>query len=549
MAEFAKDVLFGSDVRGVLQRGVDIVANAVKVTMGPKGRNVVLAKRTDAPVITNDGVTIAKEIALRDTKENVGAQLVKEVAQRTNGSAGDGTTTACVLTQAIVAEGVRNLAAGANPVYLKRGMDRALKETLAALDAEARPVDSWEKTAQVASISANDKEMGKLIADVIEAVGADGSLSMEDSPNFDTYFEVVEGMQFDRGYLSPYMVTDREKMIADLDSPLVFLCDKRITQVFEILPLVDIAVKARRSLLVIADNVEGDALTALASNNARGILTCVAVKAPQFGPRRLETLDDIAVATGATVVSESIGLKPEDVTLDMLGSARSVIVRRDETSIIGGAGDKERIEERIRVLREQAEDSAVRASAYNLKKTEERLAMLTGKAAVIKVGAATETELRDKKFRIEDAVFATKAALSEGIVAGGGVALIDAQRALADIDLPEGDERTGVNIVKAALEAPANQIGINAGEKSEVVVSKIKELPAGYGFNAATGEFGDLFEQGVIDPVKVTKSALTFAVSVSSMMLTTDVLVVDTPETEAMSIEQMERMQGYVPMM
>ena len=524
----AKQIIFKEDARYALKRGVDALADAVKVTLGPKGRNVILERKFGSPLITNDGVSIAKEIDLEDSTENMGAQLVKEVATKTNDVAGDGTTSACVLAQAIIDEGVKNVTAGANPIILKRGIDKAVNATVEDIKKSARQVENKEAIAQVASVSANDKEIGELIADAMEKVGKDGVITVEDSQTFETTCDVVEGMQFDRGYISPYMVTDTDKMEAVLDDPFILLIEKKVATVQEMLPVLEKVMQAGRQLLIIADDVEGEAAATLIVNKLRGTFTCVAVKAPGFGDRKKAMLQDIATLTGGNIVSDELGIKLENITLNMLGRARQVRINKDNTTIVGGYGDGDAINSRINQIRAQIAETT---SDFDREKLQERLAKLSGGVAVIRVGAATETELKEKKLRIEDALNSTRAAVEEGYVAGGGTVLIKAIKILDEMfDKAESDEKTGIGIIKKALEAPVKQIAANAGVEGAVVVEKVKESDEGIGFNAATGKFEDMVAAGIVDPVKVVRSALTHAASVASMLLTTEVLVADIPE-------------------
>lgn len=524
----AKQIIFKEDARYALKRGVDALADAVKVTLGPKGRNVILERKFGSPLITNDGVSIAKEIDLEDSTENMGAQLVKEVATKTNDVAGDGTTSACVLAQAIIDEGVKNVTAGANPIILKRGIDKAVNATVEDIKKSARQVENKEAIAQVASVSANDKEIGELIADAMEKVGKDGVITVEDSQTFETTCDVVEGMQFDRGYISPYMVTDTDKMEAVLDDPFILLIEKKVATVQEMLPVLEKVMQAGRQLLIIADDVEGEAAATLIVNKLRGTFTCVAVKAPGFGDRKKAMLQDIATLTGGNIVSDELGIKLENITLNMLGRARQVRINKDNTTIVGGYGDGDAINSRINQIRAQIAETT---SDFDREKLQERLAKLSGGVAVIRVGAATETELKEKKLRIEDALNSTRAAVEEGYVAGGGTVLIKAIKTLEQLFAEaNGDEKTGIGITKKALEAPVKQIAANAGVEGAVVVEKVKESAEGIGFNAATGEFEDMVAAGIVDPVKVVRSALTHAASVASMLLTTEVLVADIPE-------------------
>ncbi len=524
----AKQIIFKEDARYALKRGVDALADAVKVTLGPKGRNVILERKFGSPLITNDGVSIAKEIDLEDSTENMGAQLVKEVATKTNDVAGDGTTSACVLAQAIIDEGVKNVTAGANPIILKRGIDKAVNATVEDIKKSARQVENKEAIAQVASVSANDKEIGELIADAMEKVGKDGVITVEDSQTFETTCDVVEGMQFDRGYISPYMVTDTDKMEAVLDDPFILLIEKKVATVQEMLPVLEKVMQAGRQLLIIADDVEGEAAATLIVNKLRGTFTCVAVKAPGFGDRKKAMLQDIATLTGGNIVSDELGIKLENITLNMLGRARQVRINKDNTTIVGGYGDGDAINSRINQIRAQIAETT---SDFDREKLQERLAKLSGGVAVIRVGAATETELKEKRLRIEDALNSTRAAVEEGYVAGGGTVLIKAIKTLEQLFAEaNGDEKTGIGIIKKALEAPVKQIAANAGVEGAVVVEKVKESAEGIGFNAATGEFEDMVAAGIVDPVKVVRSALTHAASVASMLLTTEVLVADIPE-------------------
>lgn len=528
----AKEIRFDAEARAALETGVNAVADAVRVTLGPKGRNVVLSRPFGAPVITNDGVTIAREIDLEDPFENMGAQLLKEVSTKTNDVAGDGTTTATVLAQAMVREGLKNIAAGANPMILRKGMQAATERAVEEIGKISQPIQSKESIAQVAAISSADEEIGKLIADAMEVVGNDGVITVEDSKTFGTTMEVVEGMQFDRGYISPYMVTNTEKMVASLDDPYILVTDKKITNIQEILPVLEQIVKTGKALLIIAEDVEGEALTTMILNRLRGTFTCVAVKAPGFGDRRKEMLKDIAILTGATVVTDELGYSLEETTIDMLGSARQVSVDKENTTIVDGRGAKEAIDARVEQLHRLIEETT---SDFDREKYQERLAKLAGGVAVLQVGAATETELTEKKHRIEDALSATKAAVEEGIVAGGGTALINILAALDEVALDDADAMTGVNIVKKALEAPVRQIAENAGVEGSVVCEHVKGLPTGEGYNALKGCYENMIEAGVIDPVKVTRSALQNAVSIASMILTTETLVADTAKEDPMA--------------
>ncbi|MBE3596877.1 MAG: chaperonin GroEL [Hydrogenibacillus sp.] len=524
----AKEIRFAEDARRAMLRGVDALANAVKVTLGPKGRNVVLEKKYGSPLITNDGVTIAKEIELKDPFENMGAQLVKEVATKTNDVAGDGTTTATVLAQAMIHEGLKNVTAGANPMIIRRGIEKAVKAAVDEIHRIAKTVEGKEAIAQVAAISANDEEIGKLIAEAMEKVGKDGVITVEESKGFQTELDVVEGMQFDRGYVSPYMVTNTEKMEAELENPLILITDKKISGIQDILPLLEKVVQQGRQLLIIAEDVEGEALATLVVNKLRGTFTAVAVKAPGFGDRRKAMLEDIAILTGGQVITEDLGLELKSTRIDQLGRAARVIVTKETTTIVEGAGDKKNIEARIKSIRQQIEETT---SEFDKEKLQERLAKLAGGVAVIKVGAATETELKEKKLRIEDALNATRAAVEEGIVAGGGTAFVNVLSEVEKIQA-EGDEKTGVNIVLKALEAPVRLIAENAGFEGSVIVQRLKGEKPGVGFNAATGEWVDMFQAGIVDPAKVTRTALQNAASVAMMFLTTEAAVTEIPEKE-----------------
>ena len=527
----AKQIKYGEEARRALQKGVDALADTVKITLGPKGRNVVLDKKFGAPLITNDGVTIAKEIELEDAFENMGAQLVKEVATKTNDVAGDGTTTATVLAQAIVREGLRNLAAGANPMVLKRGLEAAVNAAVEGLRALSQPITSKQAIAQVASISASDEEIGKLISDAMDVVGKDGVITVEESKTMKTELTTVEGMQFDRGYASAYMVTDSDKMEAVLDNPMILITDKKISNIQEILPVLEQVVQAGKKMLIIAEDVEGEALATLVLNKLRGTFTCVAVKAPGFGDRRKEMLRDIAVLTGGQVITEELGLVLKDTTIDMLGSARQVKVDKENTTIVEGAGQKSEIDARVNSIRKQVEDTT---SDYDREKLQERLAKLAGGVAVIQVGAATEIEMKERKLRIEDALAATRAAVEEGIVPGGGIAFLNVlPNVQAELAKFAGDAKTGVQIIIRALEEPLRQISINAGIDGSVIVENIKNSHKnGYGFDALKGEYVDMIERGIIDPTKVTRYALQNAASVASMILTTESLVTDIPTPE-----------------
>ena len=528
----AKDIIFGEDARKALQSGIDKLANTVKITLGPKGRNVVLDKKYGAPLITNDGVTIAKEIELDDPFENMGAQLVKEVATKTNDAAGDGTTTATLLAQALVREGMKNIAAGANPMVLKKGMDQAVDTAVETIVANSKKIEGSEEIARVGAVSAADENIGKLIAEAMEKVTADGVITLEESKTAETYSEVVEGMQFDRGYIAPYIVTDTDKMEAVLDDAYILITDKKISNIQEILPLLEQIVKAGKKLLIIAEDVEGEALSTLIVNKLRGTFTCVAVKAPGFGDRRKEMLQDIAILTGGQVISSELGLELSETTMEQLGRARQVVVQKENTIIVDGAGNSDDIKARVGQIKSQIENTT---SDFDREKLQERLAKLSGGVAVIKVGAATEVEMKEKKLRIEDALAATKAAVEEGIVAGGGTALINAMPAVKKlVDKLSGDEKTGAQIVYKALEEPVRQIAVNAGLEGSVIIDKIiRSRKVGYGFNAYTSEYVDMIPAGIVDPTKVTRSALQNAASVASMVLTTESLVADKKDPQA----------------
>ena len=525
----AKQIAYGEDARKALMSGVDQLADTVKITLGPKGRNVVLDKKFGAPLITNDGVTIAKEIELDDPFENMGAQLVKEVSIKTNDVAGDGTTTATLLAQALIREGMKNVTAGANPMILKKGIADAVDVAVKAVMENSQQVTGSADIARVATVSSQDEFIGNLIAEAMEKVTTDGVITVEESKTAETYSEVVEGMMFDRGYIAPYMVTDTDKMVAELENPLILITDKKISTTQEILPLLEGIVQAGRKLLIIAEDVEGEALTTLVLNKLRGTFTVVAVKAPGFGDRRKEMLQDIATLTGGTVITSDLGLELKDTTMDQLGTARQVKIEKENTIIVDGAGDKDAIKGRVAQIRQQIETST---SDFDREKLQERLAKLAGGVAVIKVGAATEIEMKEKKLRIEDALAATKAAVEEGIVAGGGIACMNAIPAVAEfVDTLDGDAKTGANIVLKALEEPLRQIAANAGLEGSVIVENIKrENKVGYGFNALTEEYTDMMEAGIVDPTKVTRSALQNASSVASMVLTTESLVADIKE-------------------
>jgi len=522
----AKQIVFAEEARHALEKGVNALADAVKVTLGPKGRNVVLERKFGSPLITNDGVSIAREIELKDPLENMGAQLVKEVATKTNDIAGDGTTTATVLAQAMIHEGLKNVAAGANPMILKKGIEKAVEVAVEELKTIAKPVENKEAIAQVASISANDPEIGQLIADAMEKVGKDGVITVEESQSVGTNLDVVEGMQFDKGYISPYMITDSEKMEAVLNEPFILITDKKVSAISDLLPVLEKVVQTGKPLLLIAEDVEGEALATLVVNKLRGTFNCVAVKAPAFGDRRKAMLEDIAILTGGQVITEELGLKLDSATIEMLGQARQVKVTKDETTIVEGRGSADALERRIQQIRRQWDEAS---SDYDKEKLQERLAKLAGGVAVIQVGAATETELKEKKLRIEDALAATRAAVEEGIVSGGGTALIQVLGALDKLEL-SGDQMTGVNIVKKALEEPLRQIAFNAGDEGSVVVEKVKSCEKGIGYNAVSGKYENMIAAGIVDPAKVTRSALQNAASIAAMVLTTECLVADIPE-------------------
>ena len=528
----AKQIVYGEDARKALMNGIDQLADTVKITLGPKGRNVVLDKKYGAPLITNDGVTIAKEIELDDPFENMGAQLVKEVSIKTNDVAGDGTTTATLLAQALIREGMKNVTAGANPMILKKGIAEAVNVAVKAIIKNSQKVSSSNDIARVATVSSQDEFIGKLIAEAMEKVTTDGVITVEESKTADTYSEVVEGMMFDRGYIAPYMVTDTDKMVAELDNPLILITDKKISNTQEILPVLEQIVQSGRKLLIIAEDVEGEALTTLVLNKLRGTFTCVAVKAPGFGDRRKEMLQDIATLTGGTVITSDLGLELKDTTMDQLGTARQVKVEKENTIIVDGAGDKNEIKGRVAQIRQQIETTT---SDFDREKLQERLAKLAGGVAVIKVGAATEIEMKEKKLRIEDALAATKAAVEEGIVAGGGISCMNAIPDVAKyVDTLEGDAKTGAQIVLKALEEPLRQIAANAGLEGSVIVENIKRAnEVGYGFNALTEEYTNMIEAGIVDPTKVTRSALENASSVAAMVLTTESLVADIKEPAA----------------
>ncbi|NLM20341.1 MAG: chaperonin GroEL [Peptococcaceae bacterium] len=541
----AKQMLFDQEARHALERGVNKLAEAVRVTLGPKGRNIVLEKKFGSPLITNDGVTIARDIELEDAFENMGAQLVKEVATKTNDVAGDGTTTATVLAQAIIREGLKNVAAGANPMELKRGIEKAVAAVVDEIKATAKTVDSKEKIAQVAAISAGDDEIGQLIAEAMEKVGKDGVITVEEGKGMTTELEVVEGMQFDRGYVSAYMITDTDKMEAVLNDPYILITDKKISAIADILPVLEKVVQAGKQLLIIAEDVEGEAMATLIVNKLRGTFTAVAVKAPGFGDRRKAMLEDIAILTGGQVITEDLGLKLENTTIDMLGSCRQVIVSKEETTIVDGAGQAKDISARVEAIKKQIEETT---SDFDKEKLQERLAKLAGGVAVIQVGAATETEMKEKKLRIEDALAATRAAVEEGIVPGGGTAFVDAIAALDKLDLSD-DQKTGLNIIRRALEEPVRQIADNAGLEGSVVVEKVRNHAKGTGFNAMTEKYEDMISSGIVDPAKVTRSALQNAASISAMLLTTECLIADLPEKENPAAAAMNGMGGMGGMM
>lgn len=525
----AKEILFDEDARRALSRGVDALANAVKVTLGPKGRNVVLEKKFGAPTITNDGVTIAKDIELEDHFENMGAQLVKEVATKTNDVAGDGTTTATLLAQAIVREGLKNVVAGANPMIIKKGIEAAVAKLVDEIKNNAKKVEGKEAITQVAAISSGDAEIGQLIADAMEKVGNDGVITVEESKTMTTNLKVVEGMQFDRGYISPYMVTDADKMEAIMDDPFILITDRKISSIQDILPILEQVVKQGKSLVIVAEDVDGEALATIVVNKLRGTFKALAVKAPGFGDRRKAMLEDIAILTGGTVISEELGRKLESATFADLGHARQIRATKEETTIVEGSGDKEEIKERVAMIRKQIESTK---SDFDKEKLQERLAKLAGGVAVIEIGAATEVEMKEKKLRIEDALNATRAAVEEGIVAGGGTTFIDIQSALNDVQA-EGDAKVGVEIVKRAIEEPVRQIANNAGQEGSVVAQAVKKSEKGIGFNALTNEYVDMIKAGIVDPAKVVRSALQNAASIAAMILTTETLVADKPEPPA----------------
>ena len=541
----AKEIKFSEEARRSMLRGVDALANAVKVTLGPKGRNVVLEKKFGSPLITNDGVSIAKEIELEDAFENMGAQLVKEVATKTNDVAGDGTTTATVLAQAMIREGLKNVTAGANPMVIRKGIEKAVKAAVEELKSISKPIEGKQSIAQVASISSADEEVGELIAEAMEKVGNDGVITVEESKGFNTELEVVEGMQFDRGYISPYMITDTDKMEAVLDNPYILITDKKISNIQEILPVLEKVVQSGKQLLIIAEDVEGHPPATLVVNKLRGTFTCVAVKAPGFGDRRKAMLQDIAALTGGQVITEELGLELKSTTVDQLGSARQIRITKENTIVVDGAGNKADIDARVNQIKAQLEETT---SDFDREKLQERLAKLAGGVAVIKVGAATETELKERKLRIEDALNSTRAAVEEGIVSGGGTALINVYKAVAAVQA-SGDEQTGVNIVLRSLEEPIRTIAANAGQEGSVIVERLKNEQVGVGYNAATGQWVNMFEAGIVDPAKVTRSALQNAASVAAMFLTTEAVVADKPEKDKPAMPDMGGMGGMGGMM
>ncbi|HHV07239.1 MAG TPA: chaperonin GroEL [Firmicutes bacterium] len=523
-----KQLVYKEEARHALERGVSAVADAVKVTLGPKGRSVVLSKKFGSPTVTKDGVTVAKEIEVKDPFENMGAQLCREVASKTNDVAGDGTTTATVLAQAIMREGIKNVAAGANPIFIKRGIDKAVSALTEEIKKNAIPVETKDSVTHVASISANDEEIGGLVADAMDKVGKDGVITVEESRSLTTTVEIVEGMEFDRGYVSPYFVTNAETMEADLEEPYILLFEKKISAINDMLPLLEKIVRTGRPLLIIAEDIEGEALATLVVNRLRGTLQCVAVKAPGFGDRRKAMMEDIAILTGGKFISEDLGIKLENVELEDMGQAKKVKIGKEKTTIVEGLGKKEDIEARVNQIKKQIEETE---SDYDREKLQERLAKLAGGVAVIKVGAATETELKERKMRVEDALNATRAAVEEGIVPGGGTALLDAVHVLDKVDV-KGDEVVAINIVRRAVEEPVRQIATNAGLEGSIIVNKVKELDSGMGFDAVTEEYVDMMKAGIVDPVKVTRSALENAASIASLLLTTECLVAELPEEE-----------------
>jgi chaperonin GroEL len=525
----AKELRFDEDGRRALERGVNTLADTVKVTLGPRGRNVVLEKKFGSPAVVSDGVTIAKEISVEDPFENMGAQLVREVASKTNDVAGDGTTTAIVLAQAILREGLKNVAAGANPMGLKKGIEKAVAAVVEEIKKNATPVEERATIAEVASNSAHERAIGELIAEAMDKVGKDGVITVEESKSTATQLELVEGMQFDKGYISPYMVTDPERMVAELEDALLLIHEKKISSVQDMLPLLEQVLRAGRPLIVIAEDVEGEALATLVVNKLRGTFNCIAVKAPGFGDRRKAMLEDIAILTGGTFISEDLGVKLENVQMSMLGQAKRVRVTKDDTTIVEGKGTPQAIQGRIAQIKRQIDETD---SDYDREKLQERLAKLSGGVAVVQVGAATETELKEKKQRIEDALEATRAAVEEGIVPGGGTTFIRAIKALDKVKADDHDEQVGINIIRRALEEPARVIALNAGVEGSLVVERLKELPAGQGYNAETAEYGDLVKAGIVDPAKVSRSALEHAASISSLLLTTEALIAEKPEKE-----------------
>ena len=536
-----KEIIIREEARRALEKGVNALADAVKITLGPKGRNVVLEKKFGSPMIVNDGVTIAREIDLPDPFENMGAQLVKEVATKTNDVAGDGTTTACVLAQAIVREGLRNVAAGANPMIVKKGIEKAVAQVVASIKDSAKTIESKAAITQVATISANDEFIGGLIADAMEKVGKDGVITVEESKGTTTTLEIVEGMNFDRGYISPYMVTDTDKMEANLDDPYILITDKKISSVQDLLPILEKVVQSGKPLLIIAEDIEGEALATLVLNKLRGTFQCVAVKAPGFGDRRKAMMQDIGILTGGTVVTEELGLKLDKATIEELGRATKVRVKKEETIIVGGAGGADEITKRVVQIKNQIEDTT---SDFDKEKLQERLAKLAGGVAVVQVGAATETEMKDKKLRIEDALNATRAAVEEGIVPGGGVAYIAAIKSLDGLTAATLDEKTGIDIIRRALEEPLRQIASNAGFEGSVIVEKVKNAEAGFGFNALTTEFVNMIDAGIVDPAKVTRSALENASSIAAMILTTETLIAEKPDKDQAGMGAMGGMGG-----
>ncbi len=537
----AKILKFGEEARQSLLKGINILADAVKVTLGPKGRNVVLDKKFGSPTITNDGVTIAKEIELEDPFENMGAELVKEVASKTNDVAGDGTTTATVLAQSIMKEGLKNITAGANPLHIKKGIEKAVDAIVKEIKRVAQKVNTKEEIEQIASISANDKEVGKLIAEAMEKVGKDGVITVEEAKSMETTLEVVEGMQFDRGYVSPYFVTDPERMEAVLEDAYLLITDKKLASMQDLLPVLEKIAQTGRPFVIIADDVEGEALATLVVNRLRGTLKCTAVKAPGFGDRRKEMLEDIAILTGGQVISEEIGIKMDKADLTMCGKAKRVTVDKENTTIVGGEGDKKAIEKRISQIRKQIEETT---SDYDKEKLQERLAKLVGGVAVINVGAATETEMKNKKFKIEDALHATRAGVEEGIVPGGGIVLLNAVSVLEKVKADDSDEQTGINIIRRSLEQPVREIAENAGTEGSIVVERIRKEKFGIGYNAETNEYVDMVKSGIVDPAKVTRSALQNAASISALLLTTETLITDKPEDKK-EMPQMPQMPQY----